>query len=245
MEFWQNLKTFAVYRSFNTESIFKPTITNDIKKKTKLYFNKNFKKIKNKEDVVNISVENIPMGELLYDSYIRLKKEPTIDIFSEDFKDYYINFVELTFFWIRFLKKNNVKGIVVSHPVYVYSLPTRVAVAISKKISCYIATPYSVVKVNRNTIDGGLMGCVKNYKKDFDKLPNEIKIEGIIKAKNMLNARLLHSSVSNHEFGDRSSFGPILKKKFIKNKNKFNVLISTHDFFDAPHFHGKFLFPDW
>jgi len=38
-----NLKTFAVYRSFNTENIFRPTITKTIKEKANLYFHKNFK----------------------------------------------------------------------------------------------------------------------------------------------------------------------------------------------------------
>lgn len=238
-----NIKTFAVYRSFNTEDIFRPIVSKEIRKKANLYFEKNFKKIKIKQDVIGLKIGNILIGELLYDSFIRINRVPTVDICSKDFQNYYLNFIELTLFWIEFFEKNNVKGIVTSHTVYSYGLPLRVAIA--KKIPCYTLTSYTVAKINKKTIYGGLYGNVFDYKKDFKKLPLKLKKKGIKKAKNLLESRLKHGSTANHEFEDRSSFGPIIKKKFIKNSSKFNVLICTSEFFDAVHYHGKFLFPDF
>ena len=68
------------------------------------------------------------IGELLYDSFIRLKRKPTLDVYSEDFKNYYLNFIELTFFWIDCFEKK-IKGLVTSHSVYSYGLPTRIAIS--------------------------------------------------------------------------------------------------------------------
>ena len=122
-------------------------------------------------------------------------------------------------------------------------MPTRIA--ISNGIPCYILSVYGIVKINKNRLFGGVFGNVKNFKKDFKRLDSSLKSKGLAKAKKILDQRLKHGSIINHEFENRSSFGPITKKRYIKNKNNFNVLICTHDFFDAVHYHGKSIFPDF
>lgn len=238
-----SLNNFAVYRSFNVENIFRPIIKKEITEKANLYFKKNFHKIKKKEDVMDIKIENILIGELLYDSFIRIKRLPTVDIFSNDFQNHYFNFVELTLFWVEYFRKNKIKGLVTSHAVYSYGLPIRIA--LSQKIPCYVPDAFGFIKVNKDTLYGGTYGSVQNYKKDFSKLKKKIKVDGINKAKKILESRLKYGSMINHSFEDRSSFGPTVRKRFIKSKKRFNVLICTHDFFDAVHLHGKTIFPDF
>ena len=39
-----------------------------------------FKNIKNKKEVLNLHIDEIYCGDLIYDSYIRFRNKPTVDI---------------------------------------------------------------------------------------------------------------------------------------------------------------------
>ena len=48
------------------------------------------------------------------------------------------------------------------------------------------------------------------------------------------------------EYADVSSFSQEKKDiRYLEKSDKFKVLISTHDFFDAAHFYGKFFYSDF
>lgn len=49
-------------------------------------FNKIIKNIKNKNDVENITINSVLFGDLIYDSFLKSSKKPTIDINSNEFK---------------------------------------------------------------------------------------------------------------------------------------------------------------
>ena len=91
-----------VYKSFGAT-------THIIPKKKLLVKKKKFKRkilnrVKSKDDIFKITIENINIGDLIYDGYLRKYNLPTIDINSKNFKNYLLNVIDLFFFGFNILK---------------------------------------------------------------------------------------------------------------------------------------------
>ena len=93
------------------------------------------KGIKKKSDILKIKFEGIKIGDLLYDSYLKKYNAYTIDPNSEEFKDYFIYFSKLFIFWFKYIKKNKVKSVIASHPVYENAIPLRISYSLDNKDS--------------------------------------------------------------------------------------------------------------
>ena len=240
-----NLKTFAIYRSFGVDKIFKPNVDENILNSAENFYNKNFFKIKKKEDVLKLEVKNILIGDLLYDTYLKSRIIPTINIFSEDFKNFFLDFLKLYFFWYYFFKTNNVCGVVASHGVYSYGLILRIAE--NKKIPCFVLNTNYLSRSKSKNYGGSIIGDFTNYKNDFKYLKKNIQKKTFYKSKKILNQKFSGKTgvEVNMEYADVSSFSKNKKKNALSKSDKFKVLISTHDFFDAVHLFGKGFFVDF
>ena len=118
-----NFLYWKVYQSFGSKKIIFPN-NNYYKKK---YFDIMKKKIKTKNDIINIKIKKIPIGDLIYDEYIRRHNIGTIDIDDHKFFDFLKEAVSTFFFWETKLDKS-VKSLVISHSVYFLGLPARIAI---------------------------------------------------------------------------------------------------------------------
>jgi hypothetical protein len=114
-----SLRNFGVYRSFGVKKIFRPSIDKNIRNFSENIFKKTFHKIRKKEDILNLKVHNILIGDLLYDTYLKSKITPTIDILSNDFKLFYIDFLKLFFFGTIFLKET-MYVVLLHHTVFIH-----------------------------------------------------------------------------------------------------------------------------
>ena len=114
-----------------------PKINNKISNLTNSYYLKIYKKIRSKEDILNIVINKIQLGDLIYDSYLTRNKrqKPTIDIKSEDFKFFLKDFLKLFFYWSEYFNNNKVKALLVSHSIYTMGIPYRIA--LKKNINCF------------------------------------------------------------------------------------------------------------
>ena len=121
-----------IYNSFGAHNLIIPifikneeadNIYNDIKKK-----------ILKKEDILKIKIKNIPIGDLIYDEYLRRYNFPTIDIDNKLFFIYLKKTIRLYLFWYKKID-NNVEALIISHSVYHLGLPARIA--IYKNIKVY------------------------------------------------------------------------------------------------------------
>lgn len=244
--FWKifvlfNLGVVAIYRSFGVKSFI---YANASYKKKKIYEKLSYKilkKIRNKEDILNLKIFNIYVGDLIYDSYLMFYKKPTIDIYDNKFVSFFVYSVINFFFWYDFFKKNKVSAVITSHAVYTLAIPARIAV--SKNILAYQCTAEAIYRLSKNRLYGWLE--FKDYKKIFSKLPKKIQEKSLIIAKNKLQKRF-SGSVSTDVRGSTKSayikhkYEPVIKK----NKN-IKILIATHCFFDNPHPYGLNFFSDF
>ena len=132
-----------------------------------------------RDEILNIKIEDILIGDLLYDTYLKSKIKPTIDIKSKDFERFTLDFLNF-FFWYNYFKNNDVNGVVASHGVYSYALILRIAE--TKKIPCYVISANYLSKFRSADFGGSIFGDYKNYKKNFSKVDLDIK-KGIKKLK--------------------------------------------------------------
>ena len=236
------LKNFGVYKSFGVDKIMYPIISKQLNEKgTKkaIYF---FKKINKKNKILDIKVQNILIGDLIYDTYLKKFKKKTINIKDPNFFSFFKDSIILFYYWLEYFKKNNVNGVVISHAVYTLAIPARIAMNYNIKV--FIAnhsTIYNLTKKNRLSFNE-----FKYFKKKYSKLTTSVKNLGIKISKKRIKERFSGKVGVDMWYSKASSFdNAISKKRVLNNNNKLKVLIATHCLFDSPHVSGKFFFPDF
>ena len=95
-----------------------PKIDKEIYVKTEKIFKNVSKEIKNKRDLENLKIYGVWIGDLIYDSYLKFFNEETINIKSLKFKEYLKDEISLFLFWQKYINKNDVKALIISHSVY-------------------------------------------------------------------------------------------------------------------------------
>ena len=238
-----NLKTFKIYRSFNTKKIFKPEINKEIHIEAEKLFKKMWAKINKKEDILKVKLYGVYFGDLIYDTYIKANYIPTIDLKDPKFKEYFYDYLTLFLFWYYYFEKHSVKAIISSHPVYSYVLPLRVAA--SKKILAYVLDIEHLFKVTKKNLYQ-LSDC-KDFKKISKSLNKFDLKKGKIEAKKRLEHRFTGAEAINIDYPDlqKSSFHKKFNKRVIKETKRKKILICAHEFFDAPHIYGRNFFSDF
>lgn len=241
-----NKNFFFIYRSFGVQKIFKPKISNIIKKKAEKITLAKLVKIKNKIHLLDLQINNVLIGDLLYDTYLKSKKTPTININSNEFKKFFQEFIELYYFWEDYFKNNDVKVIITSHLSYSYAIPLRLAN--KKKILSLVVTSKSIIRYSKKTFYG--YGNFKDYSKKFSRLKINHQKKKLDQANINLKKRFDGQIGLKGDkvlfYSDKSSFNNHkVKKEYIKKNSRTKILICTHDFFDAVHLYGKFIFSDF
>ena len=238
-----NFLYWKVYQSFGCKKIIFPN--NNYYERS--YFEILKKKIRTKNDIINIKIKKIPIGDLIYDEYIRRHNIGTIDIEDPKFFDFLKESVSTFFFWEAKLDKS-VKSLLISHSVYFLGLPARIA--IYKNIPVYnisMAYVYYLSKKNILRCSG-----FENYPKIFKKIKNKFNKNILQQAKKkVLNKFLgkfdLTQVGSTIDFRDINKIfhNKSNKQKLFFDKNKTNILIASHCFTDAVHAHGDSIFLDF
>ena len=230
-----------IYKSFGVNRIFENNLTFDEKQQSMLISDKIYKSLKTKKNVLDIIIDGIEIGDLLYDSFLKKYNEATIDIKEEKFKNFLFHFIEIYFFWKKYLENNNVKALIVSHCVYHQALPLRLA--ISKNIPSFQASAAYIYRLSKN--QKFAYKEYFDYKKEFLKLPEYKKVDGIREAKHRLQQRFSGKVGIDLRYSKKSAYGKFLNTRLLKNNDKIKILIATHCFSDSPHSFGELLFPDF
>jgi hypothetical protein len=237
------IKQFLIYTSFGTKKFFYPSINSlDLDNARKIYLNL-LKKINSNDDVVDIKINNVPIGDLIYDSYLKFYKLPTLNISKIDFKNFLFESIKSFLFWENYLKKNNVKGIVFTHTVYSGAVLIRIAAYKYPAIKLISGNSNSVYNFNKNNFNPWL--DFRNLKNDFNKLTKTEKMKGIKLSKKLIEERINGIENSNLNSAKSSPYSLKKQKRAIKKSSKIKILVATHCFLDSPHIYGKFFFSDF
>ncbi len=236
-----NYKNHSIYKSFGCSKVIRPYIKNINKTKVEKLTEKIFKKLKSKNDVLKIKIDNILIGDLLYDTFLKSNQIASINISDKKFFHTLRDFIHLYFYWKDFFRDNKIHSIIGVHSVYSYAIPLRIA--ISQKIKAYTINSREISKIdvkNKFTNTNFL-----EYPSTFRKLSRSIQKKGLTDSKKILENRLSgKAGISNHLISKISSFHPKKQKSLIRKSGRIKVLICTRNVFDATHVFGNLLFTD-
>lgn len=234
-----------IYKSFGVEHFIRPQITKEMKIKAIKISEKFFKSDVTNKDIVDLKINKIWIGDLMYDTYVKSRLIPTFDPNNQEFRKFFKNFLELFFFWEYYLKENKVIKIIGVHTCYSYGIPIRIGVNLG--ISSYAINSRAVMKIDKKA--NGMGREFLFHKSKFSKLSRKFQKKALDFSKRKIDLRIQGESGLMGQLINRSksSFSKINKKnKLILKKNrKIKILICTHDFMDSIHVHGKNFFSDF
>ena len=238
------LKTFKIYESIGINSYVQPSINSRIKEKTNRTAKKILKKIKTKQDVINLKVESIWVGDLIYDTYLKRFNDHTVNIHDQRFIDFLHSFISIFYFWLFYFKENKIHSVITGHGVYISAVLLRIASF--KNINSYVGHEYKIYRFN-NFLQKQKISSTGNFYENrfFKKIfnaSNKLKQKQIIS----IGKKLTNSFFKNNKYNYYTKIYDSKKiQKSLISKNKIKVVIFLHAFSDSPNVYGGNLFPDF
>jgi hypothetical protein len=195
------------------------------------------------EKLEDFQINGIHIGDLIYDLYLTRMRRHTVDFESPDFWDIFNECLGYFTFWIKYFERNKVKAICISHCVYNFAIPARIAIDLGVEV--FQVQSESIHRLDKNNIHAYLNSI--NLKKEIDSVPKESLKRGLLLSRAKLARRFSGNYVEELELSTGIAFRPqevpLVKRE--TRSGKLKILIATHDFFDAVHFFGKGFYPDF
>ena len=176
---------------------------------------------------------NIVIGDLIYDTYLRRTNLPTIDLLSSEYQKVLIEAITLVDYWFDCIANKNVSAICISHCVYLGAIPARVGMHLGVQV--FQVNTQALYRIT-DEFPHAYTDYV-NYRKEFLKLPAEIREAGVKKAEERLNLRFNGEVAVDMPYSTKSAYTrvpQVLGTGIIQNA-RLKVLIAIHDFYDSPH----------
>jgi hypothetical protein len=199
-----------------------------------------FKGIKSKKAVLELKIDDIKVGDLLYDTVVRFAKEPTLSINNLDILINIYRSLNAICLVNLICNKYNISNSFFNQSVYIYhGVPVRIL--LKNKINVYTSGHFPMFK--KLSIDDPFMMSTKNT---HLKLLEEIKLDQKIIDKSL--------ALLGERFNGKDDIGVIKHYKMNPyNLNKSNTLNSyfegvlfLHDFYDSHKlFGGNSVFYDF
>lgn len=193
-----------------------------------------------KSDFENLHYRGILIGDLIYDNYLRKTKNLTLELRDPELINYLVETCMYLDKFLDFMRRNEVKAIVVTHMVYNFAIPARVALTFGIDVFlCNAEVLYRVTHKNYYAYD-----THKNYPQLFSSLEKSCASEYLVQAELGLKSRLKGDLSDLPYFYSRVSPVTCNLEKLEKIGGA-QFLVALHDFSDSPHFFGNCLFPDF
>lgn len=215
---------------------------------TKIKFNKFDKK-----NFLEFQYCGVKIGDLIYDHYLRFNSEPTVDFNNKKFHKCFFEGIKITRFWLDYFKSNNVIALMFSHTPYLIGIPARVSLKFN--VDTLNVTGNNTFRLRKNYYYYG--DQYFNAKKAYERYKKIVSKQELSKFLNKTRLHLDHlrtGKIQRYEYLPVKFYNTFSKKseeifkknhKDLINKNNFNILIATHDFFEGPNTWGKFIFADF
>ena len=236
-----NIDEIGVYKSFGTTDFMTIKISKLHRERSRVLFSEIYPKIQSKWDIEAISIHGIWVGDLIYDTYLQRFHTPTIDKLSDEFKNFFLESIELFLFWEDYFNSHDVRAMALSHCVYNIAIPLRIAV--EKNIPAYQATLAHVYRMSKKNLFA--YNDFFDFRERFIALPEEVKRIGLAEAKQRIDRRFSGEVGVNMSYSTKTAYSHIRHARLIRESSRKKILIATHCFFDSPHSYGNNIFPDF
>lgn len=199
--------------------------------------------LKTKYDVLNIQFENIKVGDLIYDSYLRFADKTTVDINDPFFDKLLVQAINIYFISKENLEKHNIVALINSYTTYTkHGIIARLC--LSKNIPVYtpllgyISLVHKVAKEYPSHINNHF-----HYRTLFNALNNQ---EELIKMHTDLFEKRFQGVIDGAtSYMKESAFSASTNPELDGIDWQNTVVILAHCFFDSPHIYRDLIFPDF
>lgn len=197
----------------------------------------------NKRDLESLRIQDVVIGDLIYDTFLRQEQIPTLDIADSRFQMFFRRSVEDFLFWFEYVSPERVAAIVASHAVYNLAFPVRVAMA--KGIPCFVTGSETIYRIS-NERPYPLEEFL-DYPEFFDDLTPEEKAEILDCADGVLQNRFdgLVGPFSDITEASALLYGRKVSRRALPQTQSTKIVVALHAFSDSPHCWGGGLFPDF
>ena len=209
-----------------------------------------FKTINSKDDLLKYKFKSILIGDLIYDTVLRKFRLPTFDIDDPRVKKSFFEAHLIYDLVENYFEKNYVKYLIVSDTVYnSFGVITRLAERKKIKI-LHLATLgkgcTNLRLKNYNPKIKSTRNPYYNYKKIFSNLNDEEKQNGLLLGEELVKKRVVGDVNSGIEYLSKSPFAKSSNPNSnLFPKESFQVLLALHNFFDNPHKYRSFYYDDY
>ena len=230
------LRPFKIHRSMGATNFIQPRKLNLYKENANILFKQIEKKDKN--NLINLEVEGIRIGDIFYDWHLRVRLAGTIDLNDKIFKSDFLFFFKNFYWWVEYFRKNKVDSVFVSHTALQFALPARIGLKFGAK--AFLAANDRMYQIS----DGKLWSDTE-FLSYSPAINNQFGYEVDLNRAKLELSKLRNGSgiTAAHVYG--SGYLGANKMTMIKELQAINILIACHCFSDAPHGYGDMLFPDF
>jgi hypothetical protein len=248
---WQSLRfkikkvigrnEFGAYKSFGVTDFIEITPTRAQKARASKLFVEVFERLNGTRDIEALTINDVWVGDLIYDSYLMTYKKPTIDKDAFEFQRFLRESIKLFVFWEDYLNSHDVRAINVSHCVYNLAIPLRLAV--ERNIPVFQSSATHIYRMSKKNYFA--YNDFFYFRERFAALPEEVKKLGIAEAKRRIERRFAGEVGVDMAYSTKSAYSASRHARLLRESPRKKILIATHCFFDSPHSYGNNIFPDF
>lgn len=205
-----------------------------------------FNRINTRKQLINFRYKGIKIGDLIYDTHLRLNFKPTIN----NLKDHkllltFSHAINIYDICEKFFLKNKVKLIITSHPYYIqYGIITRYALHKKIPVVMIYSENNGTRKFRLHKIDNisrnDEVNEYFNFQKNFKKIKNKTIARKI--GKKIIEERL--SGKTKLVYLKKSPYKSDINFQNLYKKQNYAILF-CHDFYDAIHRFRHMIFDDF
>lgn len=208
-----------------------------------------FQGLKSQEDLLDLKYKGIVLGDLIYDTYLRFKPSPTVNLDDPFLERLIVAALHIFESADQFVALNKCNYLFTSYCSYIqHGVLTRVALEHGVKVVSFGS--YDQVAKNVSKSFPSHFKDYFEYKNIFEAIDEDKKRELKQFSEKNLNARFSGEVDASTYYMKKSAFGgdSVLideNKHLFKNTNRKRAVIFLHCFYDSPHIFRYMLYPDF
>jgi hypothetical protein len=233
--------TLKIHQAFGNNVLFKAEDKFHNQVLIREQLEKIMREIKTPEDLLKLKFDDVLVGDLVYDTYLRYFNEPTIKLNDPNLVKVMEVALNIFYGFSAMLKKYNVKTLFNSYNTYIeHGIPARLCLAKKIKVLTFGSYSYIVQEATTEFPFHTINHTLFDPNKKID--PKNLEL-----AKQNFTSRFTGAIDEATRYMKTSAFSEKPINEDLKNlfgSSKRNVVIYTHDFYDSPHVNRCLQFPD-
>lgn len=202
---------------------------------------KAFSQIKNKSDILSLTQKTIKCGDLIYDSYLRFEKKPTVSIYGLTLISYIHDCFNQISYYDNLSQKIKIDNFYCPYSTYIsHGIPVRVFLKNNINVQMIRYTGTGEIKTKILSLEDCLhLNPYWKFKEilNTQKSKEELILKGYNHFKQRFDGFADLSYMKENQYAFNNSDTTFTES--------FEGVVFLHDFFDSPHVYREMLFEDF